>query len=320
MKSIRILGLMALIMLASSWLCAADQIEQTFQVSPGGLLNVRAERASITVTTHSQNSASVVIVPKGWSVEEIRDEFDVELHQSGNEVVVAIRARHRLSSWFGWHSKGIRIEAVVPEAFNVDLKTSGGSVSIADLSGEVLAETSGGSIDVGQIEGPVHAKTSGGSVKLIGSKGNAELRTSGGGIKVGDVEGSVIATTSGGSVTVDHAEGQIQASTSGGGIHVREIYGSIDARTSGGSVSAELRAQPEGDCRLETSGGSVTVKLAAGLQFNLDAKTSGGRVRTDVPITIQGTVGKSHVEGLLNGGGPELRLRTSGGNISIESL
>lgn len=320
MKSIRSVILVAVAVLVPSWLCGADQIQQNFQVSAGGLLNVRAERASIDVTTHPQASASIAIIPRGWSVEEMQDDFTVDIHQSGNEIFVELRARHRLSNWFGWNRHGIRIEAVIPDAFNVDLKTSGGGISVADLSGEVHSETSGGGIDLGQIDGPVYGKTSGGSVRLTGSKGNAELYTSGGSIKIGNVEGSIVASTSGGSVSVEHAEGQIQAETSGGSIHVSEIYGSIDARTSGGSVSADLRSQPHGDCRLETSGGNVTVRLASGLQFDVDAKTSGGRVRTDVPLTVQGTIGKSHVEGRLNGGGPALYLRTSGGNISIESL
>ncbi|MEJ2145221.1 MAG: DUF4097 family beta strand repeat-containing protein [Acidobacteriota bacterium] len=320
MKSFRIMALIAVVVLLPAWLCGADQIEKSFQVSTGGLLNVQADRASITVTTQPQAAATVTIIPRGWSVGEMEKDFAIDLHQSGNEIIVEVRARHRLSNWFGWNSNRIRIEAVIPDNFNVDLKTSGGGISVADLTGEVRSETSGGGISLGKIDGPVYAKTSGGSVELSASKGNAELYTSGGSIRMGDVEGRIVASTSGGSVTVEHAEGQIQAETSGGGIHVKEIFGSIDARTSGGSVSAELRSQPDGDCRLQTSGGNITVRLAPDLQFDVDAKTSGGRVKTDVPITVQGTLGKSHVEGRLNGGGPSLYLRTSGGSISIESI
>jgi hypothetical protein len=70
---------------------------------------------------------------------------------------------------------------------------------------------------------------------------------------------------------------------------------------------------------LETSGGSVTVYLEGRLSFDLDAKTSGGRVYSDSAFDLNGTVKKTNVVGRLNGGGPELYLRTSGGGIRIKS-
>ena len=62
----------------------------------------------------------------------------------------------------------------------------------------------------------------------------------------------------------------------------------------------------------------MTVELASDLRFDVDAKTSGGQVRTDLPLSVRGTVSKTKVQGELNGGGPKLVLRTSGGSIRIK--
>ena len=43
----------------------------------------------------------------------------------------------------------------------------------------------------------------------------------------------------------------------------------------------------------------------------------GGGVDCDLPITIQGRVSRTSLRGNLNGGGPILKLRSSGGGIRI---
>jgi hypothetical protein len=52
--------------------------------------------------------------------------------------------------------------------------------------------------------------------------------------------------------------------------------------------------------------------------LDVNAKTSGGRVHTDFPVSISGEINKSSMRGRMNGGGPELYLRTSGGSIYLK--
>jgi len=42
-------------------------------------------------------------------------------------------------------------------------------------------------------------------------------------------------------------------------------------------------------------------------------------VMCEMPIMVQGLLGKSEVNGKINGGGPELYLRSSGGSVRILS-
>ena len=53
---------------------------------------------------------------------------------------------------------------------------------------------------------------------------------------------------------------------------------------------------------------------------DIDAKTSGGRVVADLPVTVEGTFESSALRGAIGGGGPQLRLRTSGGSIVLKPL
>lgn len=316
----------ALLSLATSLSAGADdtsnKITRSFKVGYGGMLTVDTERGSIEVKTARAKEVTVEItrkVPFGRAKDtlDILEDFDIKFEHSRKDVSIHARYKHG-RDWFGWDNHlRIHYNITVPEKYNLDLTTSGGSIKIADLEGDVKCETSGGSLHIERIKGPLYGRTSGGSITLKGSDGTADLKTSGGGIEIGHVMGHVKAHTSGGSIDIDKAGGEVEVSTSGGSIHVNEVQGTIRASTSGGSIRATISKQPKSDCSLKTSGGSVTVHLAKGIKVDLNAKTSGGSVRCDMPITVQGLLGKSEVKGKINGGGPELYLRSSGGPVRI---
>ncbi|MDX1383073.1 MAG: DUF4097 family beta strand repeat-containing protein [Thermoanaerobaculia bacterium] len=276
----------------------ADGLERRFSVRPGGDLRIEAEGARVEIVTGG-DGASVQILRRGDSEEDILDDYRIDFVHDGDRLEIEVEKKRR---WRLWDSRsGLQIRVRVPQIFNVDVSTSGGSVDISDLDGEVSATTSGGRVRVAGISGPV------------------EVRTSGGSIEIGDVEGEVSARTSGGSIHIDRAGASVVAETSGGGIRVDEVQGPIDAHTSGGSVRAFISEPPGAASSLRTSGGSVTVYLADDVGVDLDARTSGGRVASDFDVLVAANSCRhcGDLVGAINGGGPELRLRASGGGIRV---
>ncbi len=147
---------------------------------------------------------------------------------------------------------------------------------------------------------------------------DVELQTAGGRIETADLTGDVDARTSGGSIQVGNVKGDVELKTSGGSIRTDDIYGEIDAHTSGGSINVTFARQPEEDAKLETSGGSITARFPADVAIDLDASTSGGRVSSD--FDVNGRIKKRSIEGEINGGGPRVRLHTSGGSVRVEKI
>ena len=278
-----------------------EVIERIFEVSPGGTLNVRTDRGSIEVATSDADQVAVRVEIEARS-EEDRERFELSFEQNGDDVSVEGEVENR-GRW-NWNGDRLRIKYLitVPSQYNVDLQTSGGSIAVEDLEGEVVTQTSGGSLSFGMIRGDIKGRTSGGSISLDGTSGNADVHTSGGSISLGKVAGTVKARTSGGSITID------------------EVAGTIDAETSGGSIRAAITEQPEGDCELRTSGGSITVRLADGIGVDLNAKTSAGRVTTEFDVPPRDKDEMDELEASINGGGPMLRLRTSAGSVRINRL
>lgn len=319
-----------------------DQVRRSIPVNSSKRVVLYADWGGIKVQPGATRFADVEVYFRGdprsrSEFDRMLRDFSLDVSQVGADIRVSGRFKDGwkpapLWSWFwGWFGQApcrdnrclaytwlrqVEYRVSLPREFSVDLSTSGGSIAVGDLMGEVAARTSGGGLSFGRIDGPVTGNTSGGSISLAGSRGRAVLRTSGGGIRVDDAAGDVDASTSGGSVQVNRASGHVSAHTSGGSITIRETTGAVDASTSGGSVSAFLSAQPNESCRLSTSGGSINVELARNLRVDVDASTSGGSVSSDFPVPASGD--RHNLRAAINGGGPLLHLRTSGGGIRIQ--
>jgi len=283
-----------------------DSVKKSFAVEPGGTLTLETNTGSIEFSSGTENKALVEVIRvvdahDQKAAERFLREFDMDFSQSGNNVKITADYSHRHHWWEFWETNRLRAKfrIVVPVTFNLDLHTAGGSISGQDISGSVHCRTSGGSLSFGHIKGPLTGYTSGGSIQVGDCQGTVTLHTSGGSIRLGKVAGPVIAHTSGGSIRVE------------------EVQGTIDASTSGGSITATLNRQPQENCRLITSGGTIDVQLAPTLNLVIHADTSGGRISVDLPLTIQGDFQRTSLHGTLNQGGPQLYLKTSGGNILI---
>ncbi len=307
--TIVIMAAAALMLPGTAFASIEDTIDKSFTVDPGGTLKVDTKRGSIEVEGHRGNTVEVKVIREVKTsnkeeAQEILEKFPVEFEQRGDDVFITATYEERniVKKLLDSMNKKLRVKFVisVPDVYNVDLRTSGGSIQVRGLEGRVLSRTSGGSLTFDGIVGDIEGRTSGGSIKIGNVDGNADIHTSGG------------------SITIEKAAGEVDAHTSGGSITVHEVMGTIQADTSGGSIKAYISRQPEAPCRLTTSGGSVTVTMADDIRVNLDARTSGGRVNTEFPVTIKGEIKRTNLEAKINGGGPELYLRTSGGSIYLK--
>jgi len=306
-----------------------EQIKTNFNATGGGSLVVDVDFGSIDVTTSATDEVSVDV----WRKVTRKDNADEEQFLRDNPVqflhegdTVTVRCRHKQEKnrWFHWGSNGNQIEGKVtirvPARFNASLDTSGGSIAVSDLAGKVNADTSGGGLKFTRLHGPLYGDTSGGGIHAIDCEGEIKIDTSGGGIELAGGGGSLHGDSSGGGVKVRDFRGPVSVESSGGGITVENVGGKLRAESSGGPVHAVLPSPIPGDVSLESSGGGVTVQVPGDAAFNLDAESSGGGVSCDLPITIQGKKKHDELKGAVNGGGPTLKLESSGGGVHVKKL
>lgn len=283
-------------------------VEKSFTAPATGTLRVETSGGEIRVTPSSAGKVSVtarqrIRADSDAEADELLKKLELVMEQNGADIVVRAKYERqppgfRRGSWPPVHVDFI---VTVPAGFAADLHTSGGNITVGDLTGKVKARTSGGGIKLGKLGAGVDAHTSGGSISLDEAGGAAELKTSGGNVTVGRVAGLADLSTSGGAIRIDSADGALRAHTSGGGIRA--------------GIAGSLKEE----CVLSTSGGSVRVNVDKAAAFRLDASSSGGSVDAGgLTLALEkGAGSRSRLAGAVNGGGPLLKLRSSGGGITI---
>jgi DUF4097 and DUF4098 domain-containing protein YvlB len=284
-------------------------VEKTFTVQPGGKFEAWTEGGDIRVSTADVNEVRISArqtfrADSPEEADKLAEHLEFKLEQRGNDVVAESRYEKRFPNWSGnWPPVSVDFTVTVPRHFNLNVKTSGGDIEVGSLNGNVRARTSGGDLKFARIDGEIDAQTSGGNIRLEEGTATAKLHTSGG------------------NVTVERAGGPTTVSTSGGSIRLDSVAELVSAHTSGGNIVAKITNPLKQDTVLDTSGGTVKVQVPKGAGFQLDASTSGGDVdATGMTLTIdRGGIGKSRLVGSVNGGGPKLKLRSSGGDIIIRA-
>lgn len=314
---------------------AEREFDKKFSVTPGGTLRVEIDFGGITVSGGDSNEVVVRATLSGTE-NQIRN-FDISADSDNRGVTVRGRGhgnRWLDLSWLFGSDLRAKFAIQVPRDYHVELRTAGGSIESRNIHGNLYGRTSGGRILLDSVSGTIDVYTSGGRVEARQINGDARLRTSGGGITVAD------------------AKGDLDVRTSGGGIRLQGVEGRIEARTSGGGIDADIRGVNRG-VQLRTSGGGIRVDVAKEFKARVDAHTSGGTVYCELPVNSQDdrdrarefarderrprdseensdrdyrrdddsykSRDKKTVLGDINGGGPDLVLRTSGGSIRIRA-
>lgn len=274
---------------------------ETFSINTPGNLEVRTSGGHIEVEGSSGNEVRVEMYVRKNGRELSRgevdlDDWDISITQSGN--TVKANAKRKSKSWTDWggnNNISISFTVYTPRQMSTDLKTSGGHIAAAGLEGNQNISTSGGHLELANLKGTVEARTSGGHIEMDGLQGDIEARTSGG------------------HISAKQSEGSLRVRTSGGHINLDEISGSIEASTSGGSIKANLHSIGQ-FANLKTSGGNVSITIPKNMGFDINLR--GSYVSTNLE-NFSGNIERNEVEGKLNGGGPQITARTSGGTVSL---
>ena len=139
-----------------------------------------------------------------------------------------------------------------------------------------------------------------------------ELKTVNGTIDVKDISGAVDAKTTNGRIGLTGIVGSMQAKTTNGKIGLSEVLGPINVKTTNGSIQVAVggSGEQQHEIRAATTNGGIEVTLPKGMKVN-------GKINTDFPVTVKGLIRKS-VDGVINGGGELIHLKTVNGSIRLK--
>lgn len=197
---------------------------------------------------------------------------------------------------------------------NHTFTTWGGNLFISEAKGVLRGKTMGGRLEINHCDANIDAKTWGGKVILADNAGEVHVKTLGGNIKIRNQKGKVFASTSGGNILGEGLKGELQCSTWGGNIKLYGIEGDIGANTKGGNIVAEIKSVSK-YVWLDTAGGNI--KVALPLNQAIDVDISSSKVVVPPLQNFEGYRTQDQLVGKLNGGGPTVKVKGTGGTIRI---
>jgi DUF4097 and DUF4098 domain-containing protein YvlB len=210
----------------------------------------------------------------------------------------------------------ISYELLVPAQTQLTSHSGSGGQDIDGLGGMVDVNAGSGDLHISNIGNTVRAETGSGDMKLENVRGEVHAKTGSGSIRATDIAGGFEGETGSGHIELQQsAPGSVRVKTGSGGIEARGVRGSLEARAGSGEITAE--GDPRGGWIVHTGSGSVRLRLAAEAAFDLNAHTSSGSISMSRPVTVQGMISRKEIRGRVHGGGPQVEVQTSSGNIEI---
>lgn len=120
-----------------------------------------------------------------------------------------------------------------------------------------------------------------------------------------------------GDLEVRGATARVTARTTNGGVDVTTAGGAVDARTTNGNVRARVGALGEEGATLRSTNGSITLEVPSGTGARIEARTTNGTIDTAFPVTVEGTLRRTRLQGTIGAGGPPIELHTTNGSIHL---
>jgi hypothetical protein len=312
---------------------SAESIKQVEAETSGGSISVTgvaATEARIEVFVWASNNGRDNKPSKEEIQQRLSEYYDLNIGVTSNKLTAIAKSKQQIRDWK--KSLSISFKIFVPKQVSSHLLTSGGSISLSELTGTQDFTTSGGSLHIDNLGGKMTGRTSGGSIHVSDSKDDIDLTTSGGSIEASNCNGNIRLVTSGGSVRINDLQGDVKATTSGGSIHGNNITGELSAHTSGGNVAlSDLACSVETSTsggninvgiktlgkyvKISNSGGNITLEMPG--DKGLDLTLRAGKIRTDKISNFSGTMEDDKVDGKLNNGGIPVTVHGGSGRLTL---
>ena len=286
-----LLALPAHDLLAQSERSVGRDLDWTGRVRDGATVRILTFNGDVAVETSSGDDVSVQGRARGTAEQRERVTFEVLEHDDG--VTICARAEWQRCTENGVESDG---------STSRNRRSAGSANLMVRLPRGVVVNASSGNGDV-RVRGAgrdVRASSGNGDVEVLGAGGGVRASTGNGPVTVRDARGGVTASYGNGRITVETSEGPVKASTGNGAIDVR---------------MASLRAAE--DMEFSSGNGRVTVRLPADFEGRLDLGTGRGDAYSDFPITVQGRLQRTRLQGTVGSGGPTVRLRSGNGDVEV---
>jgi DUF4097 and DUF4098 domain-containing protein YvlB len=237
--------------LAAAPVARAEQWSKTFTLTGKPDLRVTTSDANIRVDTWDQNTIEARVTAEGWKIgenETAEHGVKVLAHQTGDSVELEVRLPHTVCIvCIHTASHRVDVEIHMPREGRVNLRSSDGSIRLANLKGDMDLQSSDGALEVEGVDGALKAHASDGRIKIAGRFDSLQLSSSDGRIEARALAGSTISS-------------------------------SWDVHASDGSVALQLPEAFAADLELQTGDGHISLDMPVSVEGQLGGNNIHGKL------------------------------------------
>ena len=243
------------------------QVQLSAPLQPGSTFAAQTHNGSITINGVDIPDCNLAATITAQAVTEgdaikLAEQVKITLVPSNNKLTAKIEKPVLTMN----QSISVSFDVLVPNQTNLELTTHNGSVTLANIEGQVDATTHNGKVTTEIISGSSRLKTHNGSITCEEISGDTQLRTHNGRVKVfySNAAPSVcdisIVTHNGGIdlTAPPNFSGEVEASTHNGSINTNlpiTVIGKVSKRRLTGTIGTG-----QGKLHLETYNGSIKIK------------------------------------------------------------
>lgn len=276
-------------------------------------VDFRAEGGVVTLRTAQEKAENArvrtsleITAPRGASVEVRGRDVDVDAADLEGAIdVVSAKAGIRLQNIGGKVRADLRGSDFI-RGFDirggVELKGRGRDIELENVTGQVTINGSySGETVLRRLAKPLRFDSPVANVRLEGLPGELRLSLN--------------------NLSLQNAAGPVEVRTRSKDVELAEIAGSIKVETDRGDVAVRQSSAPKAPIQVEVRSGNIDLALPAGAAFSLQAETVRGTVVNDFnPALQEAETGRGATLQGVFGAGPEIRLKTARGELSIRKI
>jgi DUF4097 and DUF4098 domain-containing protein YvlB len=264
-------------------------------VNSDGLVAIQGQETSTyvlaaTITAHATTAERA---------QQYAEQTRVDLASEAGTLKVVIQRPTDL------HNEWVQVDVhlTVPRKIDANLQTTDGHIDVKDLDGALKAHATDGAVTVARIQGPIELQTSDGHIECVQAAGP-----------------KLFAKTSDGSIRLVNCMSQeCEAQTSDGHITGEGIFSpKLNCHASDGSIDMRYapQAQPVVFADLTTDDGQIQMVCPPQVSATIDAHVGDGHISTELPITVEGKIGKD-LKGTIGKAEGRITLRAGDGSIRV---
>jgi len=182
---------------------------------------------------------------------------------------------------------------------NVQLQHKHGSVMLETINGDVSVNKQHGTLKICDVKKDCVITSQHSKIDISDVALDAHIKGAHGGMKIERI---------GGNLTVSNKHASVFAASTTGAVIIRNSHGHIDVTASNPITN---------DYNLNTKHANITIDIPEDSKVNIYAHTRRGNIATAMPLTQTKSGRDTTAAGKVNGGGANVELTNSFGNIKI---